>query len=235
VMQRALLISALILARTVHAQQPDSVYAGLKTTHDSLQRGAVGRGDSTARASLWSRDPDDARLTAGDRLQLLGKRNLTSTQAVARIVLPGIVAQATNTPEEFGRTAEGFGRRIGRNMLSNGSRDVILSVSAAAFFHDPRYQRCACSGFGARIGHALSGIVKFGDGTGGRRFGPANLLASAGAGLVDAHLFETGTVTRQDVARRTSTLLLRVVLTNVAFEFRDDVQQFTRRVILRRN
>jgi hypothetical protein len=58
-------------------------------------------------------------------------------------------------PEEWDDGAEGLGLRA----ASNAGRLVVGQSTrhglAALMGHSTRYQRCTCSGFGSRIGHAL--------------------------------------------------------------------------------
>jgi hypothetical protein len=199
---------------------------------DSSSRGSQRHADSTPQ-SLWTRRATDSMPDASARAMLLARRNVWSAQAGARILVPSTIAQISNSPELWGRTPDGFARRAGRNLLSNAGRDLLINAGTAAFGQDPRYQRCACRGAGARVGHALSGLVMFGAGGGRRSLGPALLLSSAGAGLIDAHLFESGTVTRHDVVQRASMVLARAAVTNVAFEFRDDLRAAVRKVLRR--
>jgi len=199
---------------------------------DSTLVGAQRNEEAVRPRSLWVREPGDSVPSAGGRWLLLARRNLLSTQAAARLLLPSVLAQVTNSPEHWGRTTEGLGQRLGRSFVSNASRDLLLSASTAALRQDPRYQRCACSGVGRRLGHALTGVVAFGTGDGRRRFGPGNLVAAAGAGYLDAMLYaENGTISRPHVARRASALLLRSAVTNLTFEFLPELRRAVREVL----
>ena len=63
--------------------------------------------------------------------------------------------QIVNTPSEWNRTAEGFGRRLGSSYGSGVIQHTVHDGMAAAAGTDTRYFPCACSGLFRRSGHAL--------------------------------------------------------------------------------
>jgi hypothetical protein len=66
-----------------------------------------------------------------------------------------VYKQTLNTPDEWGRTPEGFGRRLGSSYGSSLIRNSMHDSMAAAVGTDPRYFPCACTGIVQRSGHAL--------------------------------------------------------------------------------
>ena len=110
----------------------------------ALLGGAVG----TARAQVEDEWSGEARLDAyrGDLFGLWSLLGLAGTSAYDHI---------RDDPEEWGDDADGLGRRV----ASNAGRIVVGQTTrhgvAAVMGHSTRYQRCQCSGFGSRVGHAL--------------------------------------------------------------------------------
>ena len=60
-----------------------------------------------------------------------------------------------NEPEEWGKGGEGFGRRFGTSLATNGINQTSLALISEATRQDSAYYRCPCSGFGRRLGHVL--------------------------------------------------------------------------------
>jgi hypothetical protein len=65
------------------------------------------------------------------------------------------ITQSIDNPPQWGRTTGGFARRLrgeyGGTVIANSVHESL----AAALGTDPRYFRCACTGFLRRTGHAM--------------------------------------------------------------------------------
>lgn len=189
----------------------------------------------TQSSFAWrTRLPSDPEITQEQRLKLFLRNNLFSVGAVMRTLGPAVGNQISDRPPEWDRSAGGFGHRLGAQFAMQASRGAIGSASAAWLGLDPRYQRCDCSGFGRRLGHAVSGFVLSGDGSGKRRFDPSNILSAMGSGYAGASLYPS----RYDVAVKGYQLGarqgLQIGMQNVMFEFGPDLKRFFRTKILRR-
>lgn len=144
----------------------------------------------SAKSWDWrSRVASDAPLTGQQRFGVLLRNNFYSSDAALRVASAALADQVTNSPEEWGRSGEGFGRRAGTYFVAYTSRDFIKAGSAALFRRDPRYQRCECKGLFRRTGHAVSALFVSADSTGARRFDPSSLVAGYGAGYIGASFY----------------------------------------------
>ena len=189
----------------------------------------------TQPVQTWrSRLSTDPELSGQQRAKVLLRNNFLSTGALMGVIGPSIGGQFGNTPREWGRTPEGFGRRVGLQAAMQTSNGVIESGSAALFGRDPRYQKCGCKGLWKRSGHAFSGLVLGADAQGVRRFDPSNLIAAYGSGYVGASLYPS----RYNIAVKGYQLgsqqAGQAVLQNLASEFGPDIARFLKRKILRR-
>jgi hypothetical protein len=186
--------------------------------------------DST-RAYGRVRGASDPMPTGRERVDILMHRSVTSSSAWIRTVLPAIGSQVGNRPEEWGRTPEGFLRRVGSQAARVTTRDVVQATGAALLHHDPRYQRCDCAGGFRRLGHALSGTVMLADRNGQRRLDPSNVLASFGTGYVSARLSPHDTRLSVRGYQRGNQLLAQSAFGNVVIEFAPDVRRIVRQTI----
>jgi hypothetical protein len=181
-----------------------------------------------------ARSAADPALTGQERFDVFLHNNFLSAGAYLRAVGPSLGSQLGNNPPEWGKTAEGFGRRVGTQFAIQSSRGAISAASAAAFGRDPRYQRCDCKGAWRRTGHAISGLVLGADSSGTRRFDPSNLLGAYGSGYIGANFYPD----RFNVAVKGYQLgnqqVSQAVLQNILVEFGPDLSRFFKKKILRR-
>lgn len=63
--------------------------------------------------------------------------------------------QFRNDPPEWGQGVEGYSKRAGSAFATFSIQVAVHHAAAAALHYDPRYFRCACKGFGPRLGHAF--------------------------------------------------------------------------------
>ena len=75
-----------------------------------------------------------------------------------RLFVTGI-AQLRGDPYEWGGGTQGFAMRFGSRVAHVGIRNSIRLGIDVGLKIDPRYDRCECSGFKARTGHALRRVV----------------------------------------------------------------------------
>ena len=136
-----------------------------------------------------SRVASDPPLTGTERAKLILRNDFASPGAFFRTVGPALGQQIRNRPVEWGRSAEGYGRRVGVNFATITTQDLVQAGSAALLGRDPRYQRCECKGGLRRVRQAFTGLVLSADRQGVRRFDPSGLISSYAAGYVGATLY----------------------------------------------
>ena len=87
---------------------------------------------------------------------------LSDTFGPGALFRTGFVAamdQADNDPPEWEQGMAGFGRRAASRFGRLALQETIEMGGGALLGEDPRYRRCACSGFFRRSGHALVSTV----------------------------------------------------------------------------
>lgn len=92
--------------------------------------------------------------SAGERFQTFTKRSF-SPRAFLRPGFNAAMDQNRDEPSEWGQGAEGYAKRyaswFGQNLISEASRYGL----SEALKVDVRYQKCDCTGFFPRVGHAV--------------------------------------------------------------------------------
>jgi hypothetical protein len=64
--------------------------------------------------------------------------------------------QIKNIPPEWGKTAEGFGKRLGTREAQFVIQNSLTALGDAAVGWEPRYDRCRCDRFWPRTWHAIA-------------------------------------------------------------------------------
>lgn len=93
-------------------------------------------------------------LTNAERWRLY-QRSAFGAGALFRAAGTAAFDQRRDQPLEWGQGAEGYFRRFGSRSGRFTAQDTIEHSLAFALKHDVRYERCACSGFLRRAGHAV--------------------------------------------------------------------------------
>jgi hypothetical protein len=105
--------------------------------------------------------------------------------ALGRVVWSSGYDQVAKSPKTWPRTGESYGRRFATRSAQLVTIEAVRHGLAAALDRDPAYVRCACTGFGARLGHVTKGVVTDFDTDGMRRVGwPRFAGALAGAAML---------------------------------------------------
>jgi hypothetical protein len=97
-------------------------------------------------------------LTAQQKAARALKNSLGWKALANRALLAGIV-HCQDQPEEWPGDIEGYGMRFGHRMARLAVREAIQLGADVTFKTDPRYDRCDCSGFLARTGHAWKRVL----------------------------------------------------------------------------
>jgi hypothetical protein len=182
-----------------------------------------------------SRLASDPALTPSERLQLFFHNDFESPRAYLRTIGAALGGELVNGPKEWGRGPEGFGRRVEVDFVMFTSRDLIRTGTSAMFGHDPRYQKCECTGGLRRTGHALSGVFMLADSHGVRRFDPSNVIASYTAGYIGSTMYPPRYTPEYKGTQLGHWQLGHVMLENVLLEFGPDIKRMWRHTILRRD
>jgi hypothetical protein len=202
----------------------------------NLLMGLVVAGVGFGQNSLnWnSRVSGDQELTAGERLKLYLHNNFVSPGAAVRALGPALGAQLSGRPKEWDKDGAGFARRVGVNVAMFTTRDTVQAIGTAMQGHDPRYQRCECSGAGRRFRHAFSGMWMMADGQGVRRFDVSNFGAAFAGGFVGASLYPDAYSVRVKGLQLGHQQLAQTLLRNIGVEFGPDIKKFFKQKVLRR-
>ncbi len=87
-------------------------------------------------------------------------------------------ATASDSPKEWGRTGEGFGRRVASNLGKNVMRNTIIYGLDEAFKLDSGYYRSTKRDVGSRIGNALLSTVTARKANGKRTVGVPRIVGT---------------------------------------------------------
>ena len=97
-------------------------------------------------------------LTAKEKAQL-ALRNMIGPRALGNRMLSVGWDTLRDHPEEWGGGWEGFGKRTGSRLGRLVVRNAVRVSTDMALGIEPRYDRCNCSGFLARTGHAWKRVI----------------------------------------------------------------------------
>ncbi len=94
-------------------------------------------------------------LTPKQRLKLYARQSFTTPGIYLKTALFSVADQAANSPPAWGRGLQGYGYRVASRHGQFVIQNTISALGNAAFEYEPRYDRCRCSGFWPRMGHAV--------------------------------------------------------------------------------
>ncbi|HXJ91746.1 MAG TPA: hypothetical protein VMT20_02555 [Terriglobia bacterium] len=94
-------------------------------------------------------------LTNHERVKLYVRQSFTTPGIYVKTALFSIGDQIDNSPPEWGSGFAGFGRRFASRQGQFVVQNSFSSLGNAMLGYEPRYDRCRCSGFWRRTGHAL--------------------------------------------------------------------------------
>jgi len=105
-------------------------------------------------------------------------------QAWIGIVSGAAFSIATNNPEEWGKSGEGFGRRVASNLGRNAVRNTVMYGLDEALKLDSGYYRSTKRDAGSRIGNALISTVTARKTNGKRTVGVPRIVGAYTADVV---------------------------------------------------
>ncbi len=179
--------------------------------------------------SWTTRVASDPEITGRLRAKLFLRNGFGSAGALFRSVGPAIGGQFSNNPKDWGRTPEGFGRRVGLTFTIATTRDLVAHTSAAVLGRDPRYQRCDCKGPARRIGQAFKGLLASADSTGALRFDPSGVIGAYAGGYVGANLYPDRFSRRVKGYQLGTQQLGSIVIGNLFLEFGPEIRRIFKR------
>ena len=94
-------------------------------------------------------------LTGHQRLKLYVLQTFTTPGIYLKTGLFALSDQVTNSPSEWGRGPDGFGRRLASREGQFVIQNSFSAVGNALLQYEPRYDLCRCSGFWPRTRHAF--------------------------------------------------------------------------------
>jgi len=140
--------------------------------------------DTVGGARLSDPYPGTRRAAEIDRLPEF-TADIIGWVALGRVVWSSGYDQVVKSPKTWPRTSESYGRRFATRSAQLVTIEVVRHGLAATLDRDPAYVRCACTGFGARLGHVTKAVVTDFDTDGTRRIGwPRFGGALAGAAML---------------------------------------------------
>lgn len=89
-------------------------------------------------------------------------------------------------PPEWGHSGEGYAKRWVSEFAETAVADTTKYAIARMLHHDPSFTRCDCTGFGPRLGHALSSPFMARTRTGRRVPSPATAAAIVAGNVIPA-------------------------------------------------
>jgi hypothetical protein len=128
--------------------------------------------------------------------------------------------QANNAPREWGRGAEGYGKRFGSELAIAAVGTTTRYALSEAFREDALYYRCECKGVLPRLGHAVISTLTARRGEDGHRvFSFAALVAPYAGTMTAVYGWYPRRYGAKDALRMGNYNLLQYVGANIALEF----------------
>jgi len=94
-------------------------------------------------------------LTRQERFKLYLRQTFTTPGIYVKTLLFSIGDQISNSPPDWGDGFEGYARRVGSRQAQFVLQNSFVALGNGMLGYEPRYDRCRCSGFWQRTGHAL--------------------------------------------------------------------------------
>jgi hypothetical protein len=162
--------------------------------------------------------PDYVFPTNGERF----RRYVKSTVGpfpLARIAASAGIQQASDSPEEWGQGAKGYGKRFASAFGRNAIQQTITYGLDEAFDLDTGFQRSKRSGFGPRFKHALLDNVTSRTRSGNRVLSAPRLIGVYSAGVISHETWYPERYNYKDGLRSGTTTLLTGFGINLVREF----------------
>ncbi len=113
-------------------------------------------------------------------------RALLGPGAILSIGVGTAIDQSRNDPAEWGDDLPGFWKRLGSNAAENTVDATIHHGLAAVMDRSVVYQKCSCTGFGPRLGHAFLETLTSRDKNGHRMIDLPRFAGAYGGVLIES-------------------------------------------------
>jgi hypothetical protein len=94
-------------------------------------------------------------LSNHQRLQLLLRQNFKTPGVYVKTAFFALTDQAEDHPPEWGDGFEGYLKRTASRYSQFVAQNTLSAAGNALLGYEPRYDRCRCTGFWPRTGHAV--------------------------------------------------------------------------------
>jgi hypothetical protein len=126
-------------------------------------------------------------LTGRQRVRLYVAQSFTTPGIYIKTILFASGDQIHGTPREWGGGLTGYGRRLGSRYGQSLIQNSLSSTGNALLGYEPRYDRCRCTGFWPRTGHAfLRNFITYNRTESERRPQLALYAAAFGSGAISS-------------------------------------------------
>ena len=133
------------------------------------------------------RDVELKPLTDRQRFQLYLRQTYTTWGIYAKTAAFSAADQASESPPEWGDGITGYAKRFGSRYGQFAIQNTFSAAGNYLLKYEPRYDRCRCSGFWLRIGHALMrNFVTYNSTEHAKRPQIALYVGAMGAGMIAA-------------------------------------------------
>ena len=94
-------------------------------------------------------------LTANQRFKLFLRQSFTTPGVYVKTAFFSLGDQIDNSPPSWGKGFGGYARRVGSRHGQFVIQNSLTALGNGVLGFEPRYNRCRCSGFWNRTGHAV--------------------------------------------------------------------------------
>ena len=95
-------------------------------------------------------------LTTERRFKLYLRQSFTTPGIYVKTLLFSVGDHINESPPEWGTGFEGYARRAGSRQAQFVIQNSFVALGDGILGYEPRYDRCRCTGFWSRTGHALA-------------------------------------------------------------------------------
>lgn len=134
-----------------------------------------------------------------------------------------------NRPVEWGGSYEGFGKRYGMRLVNNSITNGVEGLAGAAWGENPRYQRLAKGGAGARFGNAVKRtfVTDYEDGK--TRFAFARAMGITTGAFAQNRWMPDSMATNRAALNRVGGGYIGRMMGNIFREFGPDLKKIVKR------
>jgi hypothetical protein len=194
---------------------------------------AQDRSDSAPPRDIVSPPPPAfAPMTSGERFRNY-LRGISDLQSVIRAAASAGIAQARDTPKEWGGGGEGYGKRVGNAYAEHAIRSTLQYGISATLHEDNRYFVSGQTGFLRRTKYAIRNTLLARHDNGNQSFSFSRVSSAAGASFISREWQPRSATTAGDGAVNFGVTMSSDVGFNIFHEFWPDLRRRFRKGVLR--